>query len=53
MGPELQKLQSKHVKMMTEGQNDRMTDRLKTVYPPKLRLGGYNKSCQEIVAVFV
>ena len=40
MGQELQKLQSKHVKMMTEGQKDRMMDRLKTVYPPKLRLRG-------------
>ena len=28
---------------MTERRKDRKTDRLKTVYPPKLRLRGYNK----------
>ena len=33
---------------MTEGQNDRKTDRLKTVYPPKLRLRGGIKKKKNI-----
>ena len=43
IGQKLLKLFSKDVKMLTESRNHGITDRLKTVYPPKTSFcGGYN-----------
>ena len=45
IGQKLLKLFSNDVKMLTELRNHGMTDRLKTVYPPKTSFcGGYNKT---------
>ena len=47
----LHKLVNKNLEMMTEWRKRGMTDRLKTVYPAKLRMRGYNKTAQNWMSI--